>query len=220
MTHLPWTTSGAGLLGRSITAASRPASGGPPATLPLTPASRSPSRRPCSRSFAPPARVTFTSSRRRSSSRPVPDPHVPGLPSQRDRRLPHRGQGRVAASVPDHEPAPGLKDDGWLGPEMELGLRARRRHRSLNPRRRYTDENLTLLGWGNSTYPHAFEFADRVGTRRSSCSTATRAATSHPGAPARQSLSASTPPSASPGGCEGAVHGLGAQRAREKRRAP
>ena len=99
--------------------------------------------------------------------RPVPHRDGAGLPPGPDRRLPDRG-GRAAVAVylPDHEPALGLEDGRWLEPEWTSGYELAAGADLLIHDAQYTDaEYACCVGWGHSTYRHAFEFAARVGAK-------------------------------------------------------
>lgn len=74
--------------------------------------------------------------------------------------------GRVLAYLPDHEPALGLQNDRWLAPEWSSGYDLAAGADLLIHDAQYTDEEYACcVGWGHSTYRHAFEFAARVGAR-------------------------------------------------------
>jgi phosphoribosyl 1,2-cyclic phosphodiesterase len=75
-------------------------------------------------------------------------------------------RGRVAVYLPDHEPALGLKDGQWLEPEWSSGYELAAGADLLIHDAQYTDEEYArCVGWGHSTYRHAFEFAARVGAK-------------------------------------------------------
>ena len=75
-------------------------------------------------------------------------------------------QGRTAVYLPDHEPALGLADGQWLGPEWTSGYDLAAGADLLIHDAQYTDEEYACcVGWGHSTYRHALEFAARVGAR-------------------------------------------------------
>ncbi len=75
-------------------------------------------------------------------------------------------QGRVAAYLPDHEPVLGLKDGQWPEPEWISGYELAAGADLLIHDSQYTDEEYAhCVGWGHSTYRHAFEFAARVGAK-------------------------------------------------------
>ena len=75
-------------------------------------------------------------------------------------------QGRTLAYLPDHEPALGLRDGRWLEPAWTSGYDLAAGADLLIHDAQYTDEEYTgRVGWGHSTYRHAFEFAARVGAK-------------------------------------------------------
>lgn len=75
-------------------------------------------------------------------------------------------QGHVAVYLPDHEPALGLRDGQWLAPEWTSGYELAAGADLLIHDAQYTDEEYArCVGWGHSTYRHAFEFAARVGAK-------------------------------------------------------
>ncbi len=75
-------------------------------------------------------------------------------------------QGRSLAYLPDHEPALGLRDGRWLEPAWSSGYDLAAGADLLIHDAQYTDEEYTgCVGWGHSTYRHAFEFAARVGAK-------------------------------------------------------
>ncbi len=73
---------------------------------------------------------------------------------------------RAMAYMPDHEPVLGLKDGQWLEPEWTSGYALAADADLLIHDAQYTDEEYArCVGWGHSTYRHAFEFAALVGAR-------------------------------------------------------
>ena len=75
-------------------------------------------------------------------------------------------EGRTATYLPDHEPALGLKNGRWLEPERISGYDLADGADLLIHDAQYTDEEYArCVGWGHSTYRHAFEFAARVGAK-------------------------------------------------------
>jgi len=75
-------------------------------------------------------------------------------------------EGSTAAYLPDHEPALGLRDGRWLEPEWTSGYDLATGADLLIHDAQYTDEEYEgRIGWGHSTYRHAFEFAARVGVK-------------------------------------------------------
>ena len=75
-------------------------------------------------------------------------------------------RGRVAVYLPDHDPAIGLEDSQWLEPEWSSGYELAAGADLLIHDAQYTDEEYArCVGWGHSTYRHAFEFAARVGAK-------------------------------------------------------
>jgi ribonuclease BN (tRNA processing enzyme) len=74
--------------------------------------------------------------------------------------------GHIAVYLPDHEPALCLEGDRWLEPEWTSGHELAAGADLLIHDAQYTDaEYASCIGWGHSTYRHAFEFAARVGAR-------------------------------------------------------
>jgi phosphoribosyl 1,2-cyclic phosphodiesterase len=74
--------------------------------------------------------------------------------------------GHSAAYLPDHEPALCLRYDRWLEPEWTSGYALAAGADLLIHDAQYTDaEYASCVGWGHSTYRHAFEFAARVGAK-------------------------------------------------------
>ncbi len=74
-------------------------------------------------------------------------------------------QGRVVAYLPDHEPVLGLQGK-WLEPEWTSGYDLAAGADLLIHDAQYTDTQYAhCVGWGHSTYRHAFEFATRVGAK-------------------------------------------------------
>ncbi len=68
--------------------------------------------------------------------------------------------------LPDHEPALGVRDGRWLEPEWTSGYDLAAGADLLIHDAQYTDEKYeSCIGWGHSTYRHAFEFAARVGVK-------------------------------------------------------
>jgi ribonuclease BN (tRNA processing enzyme) len=75
-------------------------------------------------------------------------------------------EGSTAVYLPDHEPALGLRDGRWLEPEWTSGYDLATSADLLIHDAQYTDEEYEdRIGWGHSTYRHAFEFAARVGVK-------------------------------------------------------
>jgi phosphoribosyl 1,2-cyclic phosphodiesterase len=74
-------------------------------------------------------------------------------------------QGRVVAYLPDHEPVLCVRGH-WLEPEWTSGYDLAAGADLLIHDAQYTDEEYAhCVGWGHSTYRHAFEFAARVGAK-------------------------------------------------------
>jgi ribonuclease BN (tRNA processing enzyme) len=74
--------------------------------------------------------------------------------------------GCSAVYLPDHEPALGLQDGKWLEPEWTSGYDLAAGADLLIHDAQYTDDEYRkCVGWGHSTYRHAFEFAARVGAK-------------------------------------------------------
>jgi phosphoribosyl 1,2-cyclic phosphodiesterase len=75
-------------------------------------------------------------------------------------------RGRSLAYLPDHEPALGLRDGRWLEPAWSSGYDLAAGADLLIHDAQYTDEEYArCVGWGHSTYRHAFEFAAYVGAK-------------------------------------------------------
>ena len=131
-------------------------------------ASRAISRRLCSRSTCAICPASPVTSCRRRSSRSARSgfarrwsatPTRPSVSGSRSR-------GATAVYLPDHEPALGLKDGRWLEPEWISGYDLAVGADLLIHDAQYTDEEYAgCVGWGHSTYRHAFEFAARVGAK-------------------------------------------------------
>jgi phosphoribosyl 1,2-cyclic phosphodiesterase len=74
--------------------------------------------------------------------------------------------GVSIAYLPDHEPALGLREGGWLEPEWTSGHALAAGVDLLLHDAQYSDEEyVQRVGWGHSSYRHAFEFAARAGAR-------------------------------------------------------
>ena len=74
--------------------------------------------------------------------------------------------GASLVYLPDHEPALGFGPGGWLEPEWTSGHALAEGADLLLHDAQYDDaEYAQRVGWGHSTYRHAFEFAARVGAR-------------------------------------------------------
>lgn len=72
----------------------------------------------------------------------------------------------TAAYLPDHEPALGLRDGRWLDEEWTSGYDLAEGADLLIHDAQYTDEEYErCVGWGHSSYRHAFEFAAKVVAR-------------------------------------------------------
>lgn len=75
--------------------------------------------------------------------------------------------GATLAYLPDHEPALGRRDGNWLGPEWTSGHGLAADADLLIHDAQFTEEQYAQrVGWGHSTYRHAFEFAARVGAKQ------------------------------------------------------
>lgn len=73
---------------------------------------------------------------------------------------------RALAYLPDHEPALVHPKNHWLEPEWTSGFDLAAGADLLIHDAQYTDaEYSCCVGWGHSTYQHAFEFAARTGAR-------------------------------------------------------
>jgi phosphoribosyl 1,2-cyclic phosphodiesterase len=76
-------------------------------------------------------------------------------------------QGHVVAYLPDHEPALCCHDGQWLKPEWTSGHDLAAGADLLIHDAQFTDqEYAACVGWGHSTYRHAFEFAAHVGAKQ------------------------------------------------------
>ena len=68
--------------------------------------------------------------------------------------------------LPDHEPALGLPNGRWPAPDWISGYDLAFTADLLIYDAQYTDEEYaSCVGWGHSTYRHAFEFAAQVGAK-------------------------------------------------------
>ena len=75
--------------------------------------------------------------------------------------------GGSVAYLPDHEPALALSNGRWPAPEWISGYDLAFNAYLLVHDAQYTDdEYANCIGWGHSTYRHAFEFAAQVGAKR------------------------------------------------------
>jgi phosphoribosyl 1,2-cyclic phosphodiesterase len=73
----------------------------------------------------------------------------------------------AAVFLPDHEPALALRNGRWPEPEWISGYDLAAGADLLIHDSQYTDEEYArCIGWGHSSYRHAFEFASRVGARK------------------------------------------------------
>jgi ribonuclease BN (tRNA processing enzyme) len=73
----------------------------------------------------------------------------------------------VATYLSDHEPALGLKNGRWPAPDWISGYDLAENADLLIHDAQYTDDEYRRrVGWGHSTYRHAFEFASQVGAKR------------------------------------------------------
>jgi phosphoribosyl 1,2-cyclic phosphodiesterase len=74
--------------------------------------------------------------------------------------------GGIATYLSDHEPALGLKNGRWPGPDWTSGYELAAGADLLIHDAQYSDaEYQHCRGWGHSTYRHAFEFAAKVGAK-------------------------------------------------------
>ena len=74
-------------------------------------------------------------------------------------------EGASIAYIPDHEPALGQRN-GWLGPDWTSGHDLAAGVDLLIHDAQFTDEEYACrVGWGHSSYRHAFEFARRTGAK-------------------------------------------------------
>jgi phosphoribosyl 1,2-cyclic phosphodiesterase len=75
--------------------------------------------------------------------------------------------GASMVYLPDHEPALGLPNGRWPAPDWISGYDLAFNADLLIHDAQYTDEEYaSCVGWGHSTYRHAFEFAAQVGAKR------------------------------------------------------
>ena len=73
----------------------------------------------------------------------------------------------IVAYLCDHEPALGLLNGRWPAPDWISGYDIAVDADLLIHDAQYTDEEYRrCVGWGHSTYRHAFEFADQVGAKQ------------------------------------------------------
>jgi ribonuclease BN (tRNA processing enzyme) len=76
-------------------------------------------------------------------------------------------KGATAVYLPDHEPALCRQGERWLEPEWISGYDLAAGADLLIHDAQYTDEEYErCIGWGHSSYRHAFEFAARVGAKK------------------------------------------------------
>jgi phosphoribosyl 1,2-cyclic phosphodiesterase len=76
------------------------------------------------------------------------------------------GDGRTLAYIPDHEPALALHEGRWLEAEWTSGHDLAVGADLLIHDAQYTDEEYDrCVGWGHSSYRHAFEFAAHVSAK-------------------------------------------------------
>jgi phosphoribosyl 1,2-cyclic phosphodiesterase len=72
----------------------------------------------------------------------------------------------IVAYLSDHEPALGLRNGLWPGKDWTSGYDLAVEADLLIHDAQYTDEQYKrCLGWGHSTYQHAFQFAAQVGAK-------------------------------------------------------
>lgn len=73
-------------------------------------------------------------------------------------------EGDITTYLPDHEPALCVQNGRWPEPEWTSGYDLAKDADLLIHDTQYTDEEYEkCVGWGHSSYRHAFEFAARVG---------------------------------------------------------
>ena len=78
-----------------------------------------------------------------------------------------QADGGSAVYLPDHEPALGLASGRWPAPDWISGYDLACNADLLIYDAQYTDEEYAShVGWGHSTYRHAFEFAAQVGAKQ------------------------------------------------------
>jgi ribonuclease BN (tRNA processing enzyme) len=71
------------------------------------------------------------------------------------------------AYLPDHEPALALPNGRWPAPDWVSGYDLACNADLLVHDAQFTEgEYASCVGWGHSTYQHAFEFAAQVGAKR------------------------------------------------------
>jgi ribonuclease BN (tRNA processing enzyme) len=76
-------------------------------------------------------------------------------------------EGSATVYMPDHEPAIGLLNGRWLEPEWTSGYDLATGADLLIHDAQYTDKQYeSRIGWGHSSYRHAFEFAARMGVKQ------------------------------------------------------
>jgi phosphoribosyl 1,2-cyclic phosphodiesterase len=76
------------------------------------------------------------------------------------------GDGCTIAYLPDHEPALGLKEGRWTSSEWVSGYDLAKGVDLLIHDAQFDDEEYRrCVGWGHSSYRHAFEFAAIVGAK-------------------------------------------------------
>jgi phosphoribosyl 1,2-cyclic phosphodiesterase len=75
--------------------------------------------------------------------------------------------GGSVAYLPDHEPALALPNGRWPAPDWVSGYDLACNADLLVHDAQFTEgEYASCVGWGHSTYQHAFEFAAQVGAKR------------------------------------------------------
>jgi phosphoribosyl 1,2-cyclic phosphodiesterase len=75
--------------------------------------------------------------------------------------------GTSVVYLPDHEPVLGLRDGEWPEPEWMSGYDLALGADLLIHDAQYTDEEYkSRIGWGHSTYRHAFAFAAQAGVKQ------------------------------------------------------
>jgi phosphoribosyl 1,2-cyclic phosphodiesterase len=76
-------------------------------------------------------------------------------------------EGGTVVYLPDHEPFLGLHNGRWLEPEWISGCDLATDADLLIHDAQYSEEEYSSrVGWGHSSYRHAFEFAARAGVRQ------------------------------------------------------
>jgi phosphoribosyl 1,2-cyclic phosphodiesterase len=76
------------------------------------------------------------------------------------------GDGCTIAYLPDHEPALGMREESWTGSEWISGYDLAAGVDLLIHDAQFDDQEYRrCIGWGHSSYRHAFEFAAQAGAK-------------------------------------------------------